>query len=195
MPRTADKRRPEELLEAILRCVSKKGLRALSLRPLAKDVGSSPRVLLYYFGSKERLTAKVFERIRIRQQTWIDAVSGSSLHAACTRVWEQMILHDELPWFQLFFEAYAYALAQPKKHREFLRHVSADWIGKIAKLLEQTGCARRIAPIAATTILAGFRGFMLDYCATRDRPRIRKALELWGRGLESQLERPRRTMH
>jgi len=35
-----------------------------------------------------------------------------------------------------------------------------------------------------TVLLAGFRGFMLDYRATRDRARIQKALACWADALE-----------
>jgi AcrR family transcriptional regulator len=188
MGRVANDRRPEELLEAIVNCLAKKGLRALSLRPLARDVGSSPRVLLYYFGSKEQLTAKVFERVRRMQQSWIDAVPGAALHETCTRMWQRMIRRDQLPWSRLFFEVYAQALAQPEEYEEFLKQASADWIGKIAKLLEHSGCTHGAAQNAATAILAGFRGFMLDYCATHDRTRIQNALQFWACSLDSHLE-------
>lgn len=47
--------RRTELLEAAYRYVLTHGLSELSLRPLAKAIGSSPRVLLYLFGSKDGL--------------------------------------------------------------------------------------------------------------------------------------------
>jgi hypothetical protein len=37
----------------------------------------------------------------------------------------------------------------------------------------------------ATVVLAGFRGLMIDYCATRDRRRLDRALDLWLRGLDA----------
>ena len=55
MARTADEQRRVELLELIVDYVIENGLSDLSLRPLADAVGSSARVLLYYFGSKDRL--------------------------------------------------------------------------------------------------------------------------------------------
>src|SRR3954451_5011316 len=47
--------RREELLEAAYAYVLRHGLSGLSLRPLAREVGSSPRVLLYLFGTKDGL--------------------------------------------------------------------------------------------------------------------------------------------
>ncbi len=53
MSRTPDDAHRTQLLNTIVAYVLKHGVATLSLRPLAKAVGSSPRVLLYYFGSKE----------------------------------------------------------------------------------------------------------------------------------------------
>ena len=48
-------RRPVELLDAIIDYLLKHGVSDLSLRPLATAVHSSPRGLLYHFGSKEKM--------------------------------------------------------------------------------------------------------------------------------------------
>ena len=45
--------RRDELLERAYRYVLDHGLSAMSLRPLATEIGSSPRVLLFLFDSKE----------------------------------------------------------------------------------------------------------------------------------------------
>jgi AcrR family transcriptional regulator len=188
MSRTASDQRPEELLDAIVDYIAEHGLFDLSLRPLAKQVGSSPRVLLYYFGSKEELIAKVFARIRIQQQSWLEAAEESTLSEMCLGMWRRMIRPDVLSWFQIFFEAYGQALRRPREHKKFLRSVSEDWIHTLARSFERSGCTREVARTMSTVILAGFRGFMLDYCATRDIKRIQKALAFWARALEVQLE-------
>jgi len=51
-------------------------------------------------------------------------------------------------------------------------------------LLEQSGRASDTVGTMPTLLLAGFRGFMLDYRATRDRARIQKALACWADALE-----------
>jgi AcrR family transcriptional regulator len=52
MARTVDPQRRTDLLDRIVDYVAENGLSELQLRPLAKAVGSSPRVLLYYFPRK-----------------------------------------------------------------------------------------------------------------------------------------------
>src|SRR3954452_7868738 len=56
--------RREELLELAYAYVRSHGLTELSLRPLAAAIGSSPRVLLFLFGSKDGLVRALLDRAR-----------------------------------------------------------------------------------------------------------------------------------
>jgi hypothetical protein len=49
------------------------------------------------------------------------------------------------------------------------------------------GYQRKQARAIATIVLAGFRGFMLDFCTTNDRKRVDQAVGLWLRSLDSML--------
>jgi hypothetical protein len=49
------------------------------------------------------------------------------------------------------------------------------------------GYQRKQARAIATIVLAGFRGFMLDFCTTNDRKRMDRAVGLWPRSLDSML--------
>src|SRR5215468_11131787 len=56
--------RHNELLDRAYEYALEHGLADLSLRPLAAAIGSSPRVLLYLFGSKEGLVRALLARAR-----------------------------------------------------------------------------------------------------------------------------------
>jgi AcrR family transcriptional regulator len=56
--------RRTELLERAYQYSLEHGLADLSLRPLAATIGSSPRVLLFLFGSKEGLIRALLARAR-----------------------------------------------------------------------------------------------------------------------------------
>ena len=51
----------ETLLPLLAAYVLENGLADVSLRPLAKAAGTSDRMLLYHFGSKEELVAALLE--------------------------------------------------------------------------------------------------------------------------------------
>jgi AcrR family transcriptional regulator len=188
MVRTVNEQRPVQLLDAIIGHLIAHGVAELSLRPLAKAVGSSPRVLLYYFGSKEEIVVKALARLRERQRTTyaqMRAASFDSPSEACRSIWKQMSAPDSEPLFRLFFEAYCLALRHPQRFRDFLHAAIEDWLEFLATPLCRKGCGRSEARAFATIVLAGFRGFMLDACATRDRKRLDRAVDLWLHALDS----------
>ena len=187
MGRVANKQRPEELRRAIVNYLLEHGLAELSLRPLAKAVGSSPRVLLYYFGSKERLVTNVLADIRREQAAILGEVQTATFAEACTLAWKRMSGPDWEPFFRLFFEAYGIALRSPRRYKSFLQTTVEEWLELISRPLVASGYASQDARAFATVILGGLRGFMLDYSNTRDRKRVDRAVALWARGLDGML--------
>lgn len=185
MSRTANEKRPEELLDDIVQYLTKHGLSDLSLRPLAKAVGSSPRVLLYYFGSKEKMVVKVLAQLRQRQRAIYGQIQTATFEEACRMVWKHMSAPDSEPLFSLFFEAYGMALCHPQMYKDFLHSTVEDWLEVVAEPLRREGHRSKEARAFATIILAGFRGFMLDYCTTHDRKRLDLAVNWWLGTLDS----------
>ena len=93
MARTANPDRPDALLDSIVAYLTAHGVADVSLRPLARAVHSSPRVLLYYFGSKEALVARALSRLRERQRGTFDRLknrTGLSPREACRAIWRQL---------------------------------------------------------------------------------------------------------
>ena len=185
MSRTVDEKRPGELRDAIVHYLVKNGLTGLSLRPLAKALGCTPRVLLYHFGSKEKMVIEVLAQVRERQRASYDQVEAPTFGEACLKIWERMSAPDSEPLFRLFFETYGMALRFPKTYRAFLHDTIEDWLQNIAEPLCREGWSPREARAFATIVLAGLRGFMLDFCTTHDRNRLDHAVSLWLRGLDS----------
>lgn len=180
MADSADPRRAE-LLERITDYVAAHGLADLSLRPLGKAVGLSPRVLLYYFTSKEDLIGEVLARLRVRQRDVFAALPREAASYAVTvrAAWKLMSAPEHERVFRLFFEVYGLALQDRERYAEFLRGAVDDWIAYLAASKLEEGYARRDARALATVLLAGYRGFLLDLLATRDRKRVDRAVELW----------------
>jgi len=170
-----------DLLERITDYVAANGLSDLSLRPLADAVESSPRVLLYYFASKEDLIGEVLAQLRGRQR---DVFAGLPRNAATyadtvRAAWKLMSAPEHEHVFRLFFEVYGLALQDRERYADFLRGAVDDWIAYLEQPKLADGYSRRDARAIATVLLAGYRGFLLDLLATRDRARINRAVELW----------------
>lgn len=188
MARTANLERPDELLDAVLAYLVSHGVADVSLRPLALAVGSSPRVLLYYFGSKEALIDRALARLREKQRA---AYAGMKLAAAanpreaCRAIWRNLSAPASEPLFRMFFQAYSMGLQEPERFREFLHSAVEDWLEFLAAPLIARGRSSAAARAYATVVLAGFRGFVLDYSASKDRARLDAAVELWLDGLDA----------
>ena len=190
MSRPIDENRPGELRDAVVRYLLKHGLTGLSLRPLARALGCTPRVLLYHFGSKEKMVVDVLAHMRRKQLATYGRLEGTSFADACQTIWKQMSAPESEPLFRLFFETYGMALHQRRLYKDFLHSTIQDWLQLIVAELSDAGYEREDALSIATIILAGLRGFMLDLCTTHDRRRIDRAVDLWLRGLDPILPNP-----
>jgi AcrR family transcriptional regulator len=172
--------RRAELLEAAYRYVLENGLGEMSLRPLAGAIGSSPRVLLFLFGSKDGLVRALLARARTDEMRLLEEVKqggegglGPTVRAA----WRWLLADAHRPLLTLWLEAYARSLAEPQgPWSGFARQTVEDWL---AVLGEAQGAGRRTkASVAERTLgLAVLRGALLDLLATGDAARASAAVE------------------
>jgi AcrR family transcriptional regulator len=175
--------RKEELLEATYRYVLEHGLTQLSLRPLAAAIGSSPRVLVFLFGSKEGLVRAVLARARTDELAALDHVRASGdaatigLTTAVECLWAWLATPDHRPVLTLWAESYARSLVEPGGvWGDFAAATVHDWLALLADCQparerhSADGSARR------TLALAVLRGALLDLLATGDHKRVSAAI-------------------
>jgi AcrR family transcriptional regulator len=181
MSRTPDEARRAELLDAAVDFVCRHGLTGLSLRPLAKALKTSPRNLLYHFGSKEDLVVEIIRRGRARQQATMANLKLADLPPGqVSRIlWRQWTDPKRLPLMRLFFEVYNLAIAEPKRFPGFLERAVEEWLVALEPCCTLPCYSRTEARAFATMLIAGFRGFMLDLVATGDRARVNRAVDIW----------------
>lgn len=143
------------------------GLAGLRLRPLATALGTSTRMLLYDFGSKEQLVAEILTEARSREA----ALLAEQAPAAGTRnellhgVWAWMSAPERAPFMRLFFEVYVGAMTQPAQYPSGASAMVTDWLDEMgARFAEQHADGRG----AATLVIAVLRGLLLDRLVTGD---------------------------
>lgn len=173
--------RQAELLEAAYAYVLAHGFAELSLRPLAAAVGSSPRVLLYLFGSKDALVRALLARARVDELTMLEALRhdhpDADLADAAARVWEWLSAPEHHDLLRLWIEGYARSLNEPSgPWADFARLTIADWL-TVLGAHQPTGVRASAAALAErTAVLALLRGALLDLLATNDRRRTTAAV-------------------
>lgn len=174
--------RRTELLVASYAYVLGHGLNGLSLRPLAAAVGSSPRVLLYLFGSKENLLREVLARARseqIAQMTSAFKVQGQGrgLEETAAHLWAWLSAPDQRAMVRLTYEAFMLSLShEPGPWAGFAAEAAQDWLNLLIDA--QAHVARAEAEARATRVLATIRGLLIDLLACGDTERIAAAARM-----------------
>ncbi len=173
--------RREELLENAYEFVLDNGLTDLSLRPLAQAVGSSPRVLLYLFGSKEGLVRELLARARLDELAALEDVSGDGLDATVARLWEWLSAPAHRRLLVLWLEAYARSLVEPEgPWAGYARQTVEDWLHVLARAQPSRERRTKVGLAHRTAALALLRGAMLDLLATGDAERVGGAVQAAG---------------
>jgi AcrR family transcriptional regulator len=106
------------LLDEVADYILSNGLADLSLRPLAAAVNTSPRMLLYFFGTKELLIAEALAHVRTREQLDFKRAVSKSKPAdrieSLVRDWRLSASLRREKYSRLFFEVYGLALQNRK---------------------------------------------------------------------------------
>ncbi|MFD8755694.1 TetR/AcrR family transcriptional regulator [Kitasatospora sp. NPDC059577] len=152
--------RREEILAATVRYVAEHNVSDLSLRPLAAEIGSSPRVLLYLFGSKEQLIREVLAVGRAEQLALLERseIEGGSARATLDLLWEWLTDPGHRGALRLFFEGYVRAFGRSGPWRDFGTTSLDEWLPPLGRVLAGTGAN-------PTVVLAVLRGLLLDLLA------------------------------
>ena len=170
----------EELLRAAVEHVSVNGVSDLSLRALAKALGTSHRMLIYHFGSKEELLVSIVEENEKTQKASLMgafAREDTSLTGALLSAWQRLANPEMWPSERLFFELYGQALQGRRGTTALLDGIVSSWIEPAAALLCERGLPSEDAKAQARLNLAVVRGLLLDLLATRDIEGANKAME------------------
>ncbi len=170
-----------ELLDLAYRYALEHGLADLSLRPLAAAIGSSPRVLLFLFGSKDGLIRALLSRARSSEMAMLGelrtAGPGVDLATAARHLWRWLAAPEHRALLRLWVEGYARSLVEPSgPWADFSASTVRDWLDVLAEFQPARGRHGRRAVAQRTAILAVLRGALLDLLATGDAERVDAAV-------------------
>jgi len=174
MTSAADPERRTKLLDQIIEYIMRYGLAELSLRPLGAAINTSPRMLLYFFGSKERLIMEAVTEIRLRQQKEFARVliAPASRRERLLGAWELWSSPESEKSLWFFFEVYALALRNRKRFPGFLERLVKDWLPFFEQGFASGGVPPDRVQGMATFTYAALRGLQLDLLATGEKTRI-----------------------
>lgn len=169
--------RKDDLIDLIAGYLLEHGLADLSLRPLAAAIGTSARLLVYHFESKERLLGEVLEamqaRLRQSMAELLERQSGKPPEQPLKLLWRWAIAEDNSPYLMLIYELQVLAARNPETYGQYARRSTGHWMDFILSMLP----ASRRDPAFATLCGAVFDGLFIELMATGDRKRTTRAID------------------
>jgi AcrR family transcriptional regulator len=167
----------QRLLTAAVEHALEAGIVDLSLRDIATAIGTSHRMLIYHFGSREGLLVAVVREVERRER---EALTSTELSAdASRRFWAHLADPALRSQERLFFELYAHALLGRPGTEGFLDDVVTSWTAPVEEALVESGADRTQARAFARLGLAVTRGLLLDLLATGDEAGTTEAYEFF----------------
>jgi len=179
MDSASDRRR--DLLDRIVEDLLKGGVADLSLRPLAERVGTSARLLIYHFESREALLAAALNKIRERVARALKAKAAqtrpTTLRALLLMFWEWAAEDANQPYFRVLFEVDGlYMFGALRLSEASRREGGAVWLSLLEGAAARLPDAGKRGPERATLIMAALNGLLQDLLSTGDKRRTTAAL-------------------
>lgn len=170
----------QRLLDGTLNYLLTNGAGPISLRQLAAALGTSHRMLIYHFGTKEGLLSEVVQAMERRQReifAELDLESGTCPEEVARRFWRRLADPANWPHERLFFELYGRALQGDPCAAPLLDDIVESWLAPLSEWISRQGVPSPAAQATARLGVAVSRGLLLDLLATGDREGVDAAME------------------
>lgn len=177
MGRRPQPQRRAALLAACTDELLRHGLPGLTLAKMATAAGTSSRMLLYHFNTRDQLVLQALKEARRRQQQVFGELlaprPGIPYATVLTEAWDGITAPELRPYLRLFGQLHDLPPDQTP-WTEFRVQSITDWLPTIEAGLRADGHADAAA--LATAVIAVLRGLLQDLNTTADRQRTTDGL-------------------
>ncbi|MGN6721394.1 MAG: TetR/AcrR family transcriptional regulator [Marmoricola sp.] len=144
------------------------GLVGLSLRPVAAAVGTSDRMLIYHFGTRDALVSAITTESCRRAVAAIDSLPGTrTVRSGVKALWAAYQTPQLAPLLRLYCQAAATGLIGHEPYRSDVRAANALWSAALGNYLTRCGAEPQRARRAVTLVDSALYGFFLDLVTDR----------------------------
>jgi AcrR family transcriptional regulator len=169
--RPPDVERRRQLLDALIKEFADGGIGDRSLRDIADAVGTSHRMLLHHFGSRNELLLTIVEEVERRQMALLPDTSTEPADGMAA-MWAHLRRPEMRPFERLFFECYARGAQGEQPFARMVPGAVDSWLAEIDMTTSRTN-----EPALVRLGLAVTRGLLLDLVATNDDPGVDAAAQ------------------
>lgn len=129
----------QQIIAQVTQYMVDNGLAELGLRRLAEVAGTSDRMLIYYFGTKDALIGTVLQSIAANLALQFDAALGTRQRDAKTLLAELLMLGAVPPFdaiIRLWFEVVGLAARGRSPYAENAAAIAQNWMAWIQQRLD-----------------------------------------------------------
>jgi AcrR family transcriptional regulator len=161
--------RREDLLAQVTDHVLERGLIGLTLRPLAAAVGTSDRMLIYHFESRDGLVSAVVAEATERAIAAVEALPAApGVRAGVNRLWEAYRCAPLNRCLDVYCQAAATGLIGQEPYLSDARASNERWALSLRSYFARSGAPEEWVGRIVTLVDSALYGFHLDL--TTDRP-------------------------
>jgi AcrR family transcriptional regulator len=165
------------LLENLIAYLIRHGVADVSLRPMAAAVGTSARLLIFHFGSRERLLVAVLDEMQARLQRSLTELMASepgvTRPAPLRLFWDWALKELNFAQLRVLYQLHILAAQDHRTYGRFLKRNSLNWLELVQSALKP---AQRSSTLASL-IVAVFDGLFIEVMSTGDRRRTTAAID------------------
>ncbi|MEV1020985.1 TetR family transcriptional regulator [Streptomyces sp. NPDC050264] len=161
-----------ELLGDVVAYIQRHGLAGLSLTPLAEEIGTTKRMLLYYFESRENLLARALAASRPDAHALFDGVTDArELRGSAHTLWRAITVGEQAGPIRMLLQLLSLAATDPEQYGKLAADTVEFMVGPIADAFVRLGATDQRARERATLLVSGLRGLCQDRLVTGDADR------------------------
>lgn len=162
MARPPDVERRRQLLDALIDAFADGGIGDRSLREIAEAVGTSHRMLLHHFKTRDELLLAIVDAVERRQMAVLPEASTQPADGMAA-MWADVRRPELRPFERLFFECYARGAQGEQPFARMLPGAVDGWLTEV-----ESKSGGGADPAFVRLGLAVTRGLLLDLVATND---------------------------
>jgi AcrR family transcriptional regulator len=171
----------EGLLQAALAYFAEQGVGDASMRQIAAAIGTSHRMLIYHFGSRDGLLTAVVDELEKAERATLDEMTGREGESLRRLGWEFWTHVADVVEFYgpLYFELASRAMRATSLDAPLRVPNVEMWLEALGELWEKFGARSPQARVLARLNLAVSRGLLHDLLLTGDRQAVDDAMAMF----------------
>lgn len=167
MARQTDLAKRALLVEQTAEYLSVHGLAEASLRDVAAALGTTSRMLVYYFGTKEALFSATLDHHRQDfRAVFSDVNDADGLRRALITLLRDMTTGAKEPAARLLVQMLGAGTSASSEYHLYARRAISDMTEALREVLQRLGASDASGARHSTVIGAAFRGMLVDRFTT-----------------------------